>query len=546
MDEFDEKMKKFFGDFKEQFSVEEGMATKLMERIKARNGAIRKRKILMFTVVLTLSFLIAMSSIVPVFGKNGTLPQLISGISLEKSATTFSGTIETQPEILNQLKVNGLSTSDSIIILAILDKTSIPVEKIIEMRLNGMGWGKILADLGISLNTVQQTLVQASTQVKDQVKTQENNQVRTGAQEQIKEQNKGSQTNQEQAGNNNQGTSVATLNTALVIKGDIKSIVGNVVTVNETPITVTDQTIIKDTSKLLQFVDLKVGEEILVHAVKDNNVITAQTIQLFNDNSQDKENDVKNFFVINGTVKNITSNPNTLTIENTVVKVTEDTDIKSQGKKFDFASIKIGYRVIAKVHSSASENIADEITVTGNNGNEGQENKENVQTKEYELRSTVVSFDGTILRIKDFENDIIVNQDTKIEKEGLGKVNITAIKTNDTLQIHIRFDGDKYYATNIIVLTAPEHKNETFKGELSVIDLTNEVIFLKDNNLTFKVTGFTKSNKDLTTFQVGDKVEIVGTKTDANTVEIQNINLIKNDKETPGNSGNNPGQGGKH
>jgi hypothetical protein len=550
MSEFDEKMQKFFEDFKEQVPIEDGTAIKVMERIKIRNNTIRRRRIFTLSIVLTLSFLIAMSSIVPVFSRNGTLPQLISGISLEKNATTFSGTIEAQSEVLNEIKAKGLSTSDSIIILAILDKTDVPVDEIIEMRLSGTGWGKILADLGISLSTVQQTLEQASVQVKDQVRDQN----------QISEQNQNSEGNQggnqNQAGNgNSQSASNTPTSTVLIIKGEIQSINGNIITVNGTPISITDQTIIRDTSKLLPIKELKINDEVLVHAVKDNNPITAQTIQLFNKNNQNKENE-KNFFVVNGIVQTISSN--SLNIDGTEVFITKDTEIKAQGKEIDFSLIKEGDRVVAKVHSSDSGNIADEITITGNNankgneeeennGSEGQENKSNAQTKEYELRSVVVSFNYVTLRIKDFENDIVVNEDTKIEKEGSGRVDVKAIQLNDTLQIHIRYDGDKYYATNIVILTTPEHKNETFKGKVAIIDLTHNVIFLNGNSTAFIITDSTKSNKDLTEVEVGDEVEIVGTRVDANTVNIQNINVIKKgSNENHGNSENNPGQSGKH
>jgi hypothetical protein len=415
--------------------------------------------------------------------------------------------------------------------------------------------------LGISLSTVQQTLEQASVQVKDQVRDQN----------QISEQNQNSEGNQNQAGNSqNQGTSNSSSNTILVIKGKIgkiENVNGSIITVNGTPISITNQTIIRDPSKLLKIEDLNIDDEVLVHAVKDNNTITAQTMQLFNKNNQNKGNE-KNFFVVNGIVKSITTSPNTLTIDTTVVTVTADTEIKAQGKIVDFSSIQIfssiqmGDRVVAKVHSSDSgSNIADEITVTGNNANKGneeeenngseeQENKGNALTKEYELRSTVFSFYGITLKIKDFENFIIVNEDTKVEKEGSGRVDAKAIQLNDRLQIHIRYDGDKYYATNIVILTAPEHKNETFKGEVIAIDLTtSNVVYvsLNGNGTAFVITDSTKSNKDLTEIEVGDEVEIVGTRVDANTVNIQNINVIKKgSNENHGNSENNPGQSGKH
>jgi len=558
MSEFDEKMQKFFEDFKEQIPVEDGTATKVMKHIKIRNNTIRRKRIFTLSMVLTLSFLIAMSSIVPVFGRNGTLPQLISGISLEKNAMTFSGTIEAQSEVLNEIKAKGLSTSDSIIILAILDKTDVPVDKIIEMRLSGTGWGKILADLGISLSTVQQTLEQASVQVKDRVRDQ--NQI--SEQNQNSERNQGG--NQNRAGNgNSQGASNTPTSTVLIIKGEIQSITLQnltviAITVNYTPISITNQTIIRDTSKLLPIKDLKIDDEVLVHAVNDNGTITAQTIQLFNKNNQNKGNE-KNFFVVNGIVKSITTNPNILTIDTTVVAVPSDTEIKAQGKIVNFSSIKVRDRIVAKVHSSDSGNVADEITVTGNNsskgnegeennGSEGQENKDNAQTKEYELRSVVVSFNYVILRIKDFENDIVVNEDTKVEKEGSGRVDAQAIQSNDTLQIHIRYDEEKYYATSIVLLIVPQHKNETFQGEVQVINLINKVVLLKDiTTETFIITNSTKSNKDLTEIKPGDEVEIVGMRVDANTINIQNINVIKKGgNENPGSSENNHGQSGKH
>jgi len=396
MNEFDEQMKRFFEHFKDSVSIEDETEARMMKRFKTRKNAIRRRKIFVLSVSLALAFLIAMSSFVPVFGKNGTLPQLISGISLEKSATTFSGTIEAQSEVLNEIKAKGLSTSDSIIILALLEKTDKPVDKIIEMRASGLGWGKILSDVGISLSTVQQTLEQASIQVKDQIRTQDQikDQNQTREQEQVSEGNQG--------GSRNQGVSSSSSNTILVIKGKIENVNGNIITVTGTPILITEQTIIRDSSKLLKITDLEAGEDALVHAVKDNGTITATTIQLFNKNNQNKGNE-KNFFVINGIVTDITFNPNTLTIDNTVVVVTADTEIKSKGKTVDFTLINGGDRVVAKVYSSDTTTIADEITVTGNNANEeseeekndesgGQENKPVGQTKEYELRSTVVFF----------------------------------------------------------------------------------------------------------------------------------------------------------
>lgn len=543
MNEFDKQMKRFFENFKDSIPIEDETEARMMKRFKTRRNAIRRRKIYILSVSLALAFLITMSSVVPVFGKNGTLLQLISGISLEKSATTFSGTIEAQSEVLNEIKAKGLSTSDSIIALALLDKTDEPVDKIIEMRASGLGWGKILSDLGISLSTVQQTLEQANIQVKDQIRTQN----QTREQEQISEGNQ----NESQ----NQGAGNSSSNTILVIKSKIENINGSTITVNGTSILITDQTIIRDSSKLLKITDLEVGEDVLVHAAKEDDIITAKTIQLFNKNNQNKGNE-KNFFVINGTITNITSNPDTLTINNTVVTITADTKIKALGQEVEFSTIQVGDQAVAKVHSSDTRTIADEITVTGNsNGgnvepdNENQENKGIGSTKEYELRTTIVSFDGTNLVLKDFENTVTVNGDTKIEKQSSGRLDSQAIQANDTVQIHIRYDGVKYYATNIVILTVPEHKNETFQGEVQAIDIRNKIILLKDLAETFIITDSTKSNRNLTEIEPGSTVEIVGTREDTTLINIQNINVIKKgNNSNPGNSGNNPGQGngGKH
>jgi hypothetical protein len=104
MSDFDEKMKRFFEDFKDQIHPGDEIGEKMIQHVKNRNHILMRRKILTISASLVVAFLLAMSSVVPVFGRNGTLPQLISGIALEKTATSFTGTIETQQEILNQLK----------------------------------------------------------------------------------------------------------------------------------------------------------------------------------------------------------------------------------------------------------------------------------------------------------------------------------------------------------------------------------------------------------------------------------------------------------
>jgi hypothetical protein len=556
MSDFDEKMKRFFEDFKDQIHPGDEIEEKMIQHVKNRNHILMRRKILTISASLVVAFLLAMSSVVPVFGRNGTLPQLISGIALEKTATSFTGTIETQQEILNQLKDQGLSNSDSIIILSLIQNSDVSLQKIIEMRQSGMGWGKILANLGVSTSTVQQTLEQASTQLRDQTRTQDQTQNQIGDQNQNQNQeqtgNQVANQNQEQTGTQNQEQTGKPSTTVLVIKGKVQNIGTNTITVNGTSILITDETIIRDASSLLQITDLKVDDDILVHALNDgNNNITAQTIQLFNSGNQNKNN-VKDFFVINGTVQSITAN--SLNIDGTDISVNDETEVKAQGKSVEFTTIQIGDKVVVKAHSSATETIADTITITGvsqDTGNGNQDNKGNGSAKEYELRTTVISFDGTNLILKDFENTVIVNEDTKVEGQSSGRVDSTALQTDDTVQIHIRYDGQTYLATNIVILTSPEHKNVTFQGEISVIDLQNNVTLLKDNNLTFKITDLTKSNVDLNSLLAGDKVQIVGTQIDENTVNIQNINLINkgnsgSSSESPGNSGKKPDQPGKN
>lgn len=561
MSDFDEKIKKIFENFKEQLHPSDEMGAKMIQHIKNRNHILMRRKILTISASFIFAFLLAMSSVVPVFGRNGTLPQLISGIALEKTATSFTGTIETQQDVLNQLKDQALSNSDCIIILALIQNKDISLQKIIDMRQSGMGWGKILASLDISTSTVQQTLEQASTQLRNQTATQEQNQVGNQNQTGNQEQNQQQTQEQTETQNQNQGQNQtgAPSSTVLVIKGEIESIGTNTVTVNGTPILITDETIIRDSSKLLQITDLKVGDNILIHALKDGNTITAQTIQLFNSGNKDK-NAVKDFFVISGIIQSITTN--SLNINGTDIMVSDDTEIKAQGKSIEFSTIQVGDKAIAKVHSSNTGPIADEITITENSNNAGntepsngnQENQGNGSTKEYELRTTVVSFDGSNLTLKDFENTITVNDNTKIEKQSSGRVDSTTLQPDDTVQIHIRYDGQNYIATNIVILTTPEHKNVTFRGEISSIDLQNNVVFLKDNSITFKITDSTKSNTDLNNLQAGDNVQIVGLQIDENTVDIQNINLINkgnsgSSSESPSNSGNsseNPGKSGKN
>ncbi len=454
----DDKLKKVFDNFKNNLEIDNGIERRLMKMVEQREHSLRRRKILMSAVSLAVAAFLVISSAVPIFGKSGTLPQVITGISLQKTASSFVGSIKTSSGTMKKLESQNLSPTDSVIIAALVKQTDTPIDEIVQMREDGMGWGKILSALGVSASDVKDALSKAATSVANNSQQNDENNNPSGPDNE-----------------NKQNETQASSSQVLVVKGTIETISDNVITANGKSINLTDKTVITYHGKTLTKDKLLVGDEVLIKATKTEEGVEATSI--------------------------------------TVIKTNSD-----------------------------------------ENNNKGGEQEQNGQqeNKEFELRSSIVSFDGSILKIKDFDNDIVVNENTKIQESGTGRVEDSSVlKADDVVQIHIQKTDDKYYATSIVILKSKDENKQNGQDKGGQGNANSQNILVKgaiegisENDITVSGETITITNKTSIKYHgksitkdkllVGDEVLIKATKTEEG-IEATSITVIKSNN--PNNAG---------
>ncbi len=140
--------------------------TRNVVHVRRRNTAFRAVAI---AIVLTM----ALSTVTPVFGRNGTLPQVIAAMAAQRQAQKMTETLGTAtvqqtsaallvPEMTVQTVADStLSETDSILALVIADRAGKPVGEVVALRSQGLGWGVIMAKLGISGHDISEAVGQA-------------------------------------------------------------------------------------------------------------------------------------------------------------------------------------------------------------------------------------------------------------------------------------------------------------------------------------------------------------------------------------------------
>jgi len=133
----------------------------------------RHRNTALGTLALVIVTTMVLSSVTPVFGRNGTLPQVINAMAAERQAQKITRTLGTAtveqtsaallvPEATVQAVADSaLSETDSILALVIADRAGKPVGDVIALRNRGLGWGVIMAQLGISGHDISEAVGQA-------------------------------------------------------------------------------------------------------------------------------------------------------------------------------------------------------------------------------------------------------------------------------------------------------------------------------------------------------------------------------------------------
>jgi|GEM_PF-2436693 len=402
-----DKFERQFKEFLEKIEPESGdLKEKVMGKINKRRKVERFRKAILSTLIVAIVFTFGISFVAPVFGKAGTLPQLIKSVKIESTAKSFEGVIEIDETILQKITDANLTFGDAVVISALSKDKNIDIDKVIEMRKEGFSWGKILDTLNATLNendikgrdvTNEQPSNNTNNNTGNQTQTvqseneqNKNENKNTNKGETTAPQNKEQETEQEQ--NENE--------LIIVIKGTVSAINGNTLTISGETVTVNDNTTIKYLGKSVNISQIKVGNPVLMHATKVGDSLVARDIILY---------------------------------KNTVGKQNETNK---------------GYK---------NEEKNKEQNESQPSQNEVQNQEQNSQ-KEFELKTIILSVQEGTITLKDFTNPVIVDDSTKIEQVGAGRVDKTVLKEGQTVQIHIRFDGTNYKATQIIVQEKAQQK----------------------------------------------------------------------------------------
>jgi len=149
-----------------------GLHSKVRDRI-ARNAVhMRRRNTVLGTVAVAIVLTMALSAVTPVFGRNGTLPQVITAMAAERQAKKMSKTLGTAPvqqtgtalqtsvTTVQTVSDSALSETDSILALVIVEQSGKSVTEVLKLRTDGLGWGRIMAQLKVSGRDIDKAMSQ--------------------------------------------------------------------------------------------------------------------------------------------------------------------------------------------------------------------------------------------------------------------------------------------------------------------------------------------------------------------------------------------------
>ena len=135
---------------------------------KVRNGIarnivrVRRRNTALGAVVIAVVLTMGLSAVTPVFGRNGTLPQVITAMVAERQAKKISKTLgkspveqtgtalQTSVTTVQTVSDSALSQPDGVLALIISNKSGTSVADVLKLRATGLGWGRIMAQLNVS------------------------------------------------------------------------------------------------------------------------------------------------------------------------------------------------------------------------------------------------------------------------------------------------------------------------------------------------------------------------------------------------------------
>jgi hypothetical protein len=436
--------------------VRDGIARNVV-RVHRRNTALGAVAI---AIVLTM----ALSTVTPVFGRNGTLPQVITAMAAEWQAKKMSKTLGTAPvqqtgtalqtsvATVQAVSDSALSETDGILALVIAERSGKSVTEVLKLRTGGLGWGRIMAQLKVSGRDIDK----AMNQVKSVAAT------------------KGQGENSKPAVSNTDGNKIVVSGeiTGVLISSSITSI-----TVAGKTFVIAPETQLKYHGKAITPADiaaklLSAGKlYATVQGTKQADMTLRANLVTVQDGASNEQATPSNEQTNPSNERAAASNDQQVRGKVTVVTATTlhiggfvpeivlsaDTKVEQVGAgNVNIAAIEVGQTVQVHVRLSGTAYLAQQVHIedkyvksdtTADEG--GDQQGTQPASNEQQARGKVTTVTATLLRIDGFAHDIILNADTKVDQVGAGNVNIAGIEVGQTVQVHVSLSGTAYLAQQV-------------------------------------------------------------------------------------------------
>jgi hypothetical protein len=441
-----------------------GLHGKVRDGIARNIVRVRRRNTVLGAVAVAIILTMALSTVTPVFGRNGTLPQVIAAMAAERQAEKMSKTLGTAPvqqtgtalqtsvATVQAVSESALSETDGILALVIAERSGTSVTEVLRMRTDGLGWGRIMAQLDVSGRDIGEAMIQAET-------------VAVASSPSAASQGQG--TSPKPAVSNKDGDKV-------VVSGEIAGVSATFITVAGKMFAIVSETQLKYRGKAITppEITVKLAAGKLYATVQgtklaDTSLRAALIIVQDGADAQDTPSDedtdeqgnqpVSNEQQIRGKVTTVTAT--TLRIDGFAhdIVLNADTKVEQVGAgTVSVAAIKIGQTVQVHVRLSGTTYTAQQVHIedkyvkpdTASSEDNDQQGTQPA-SNEQQIRGNVTFVSPALLQISGFVPGIVLNADTKVEQVGAGTMDMVAIKVGQTVQVHVRLSGTTYTAQQV-------------------------------------------------------------------------------------------------
>jgi len=440
----------------------DGLHGKVRDRIARNVVLVRRRNTALGAVATAIVLTIGLSTVTPVFGRNGTLPQVIAAIAAERQAEKMSKTLGTGPvqqtgtalqtsvATVQAVSDSALSETDGILALVISERANKPVADVLKLRADGLGWGRIMQQLNVSGRDIGKAMSQAdATAVASLPSTP----------------SQGQEATSKPGVSNSNGDKI-------VVNGEITGVSATIITVDGKSFVIAAATQLKYRGKAITPAGIatklsagKLYATLQGTKLADTSLRAALIIVQDGADTQDTPSSEdgnqpatpSNEQQIRGNVTFVSSA--LLRISGFVpgIVLNADTKVEQVGAgTMDLTGIRLGQTVQVHVLLSGTTYTARQVHIedkyvkpdtasSEDNDSQGTQPASNEQ----QARGKVTAMTATMLRIDGYAHDIVLTTSSKVEQVGAGKSTVADIKVGQTIQVHVSLTGDTYTATQV-------------------------------------------------------------------------------------------------